>query len=70
MFLEYLVPVMEDIKHPELTEEWIQNLDSAAYKKIYTKMKIYHQLRIKLIVIIKIILPKKHNEKSQLVTFY
>ena len=38
LFIEYLVPVMEDIDHPVLIEEWRQNLDAAAYKKIHTKM--------------------------------
>ena len=33
LFLEYLVPVMEDIEHPALIEEWIQNIDAAAYEK-------------------------------------
>ena len=52
-FLEYLVPVMEDVEYPALIEEWIQNLDAAAYEKIYTNMKSYYQLRRKLTVIIK-----------------
>ena len=39
LFMEYLVPIMEDIEHPTMIEEWIQNLDAAAYEKIYTKMK-------------------------------
>ena len=44
---------MEDVEKPALTEEWIENLDAAAYEKIYTKMKSYHQLRRKWIVTIK-----------------
>ena len=32
LFLEYLVLIMEDIEHPALIEEWIQNIDSAAYE--------------------------------------
>ena len=58
LFLEYLVPVMEDIKHTAFIKERIQNLDAAAYKKIYTKMKSYYQLRRKFIVMIKQILAK------------
>ena len=53
LFLEYIVAVMEDLQHPAFIEEWIRNIDAAAYEKIYTKMKIYHQLRSKLIVTIK-----------------
>ena len=33
LFLEYLVPVMDDLDHPTLIEEWKQNLDAAAYEK-------------------------------------
>ena len=32
LFLKYLVPVMEDIEHPKLIKEWIQNIDAAAYE--------------------------------------
>ena len=53
LFLEYLLPVIEDIKHPALVKKWIQIFDAAAYEKLFTKMKIYHKLRRKLIVIIK-----------------
>ena len=31
LFLEYLAPVTEDIEHPALIEEQIQNIDAAAY---------------------------------------
>ena len=44
---------MEYLEHPALIEEWIQNIDDAAYEKIYTKMKSCHQLRRKLILIIR-----------------
>ena len=44
---------MKYLEHPELIEEWIQNLDAAAHEKIYTNMGSYHQRRRKLIVIIK-----------------
>ena len=37
LFLEYLVPVMKYLEHPAFIEEWIQNIDAADYKKIYTK---------------------------------
>ena len=43
LFLEYLVPVMEYLKHPALIEEWIQNLDADAYEKFCKKMKSDHQ---------------------------
>ena len=40
-FLEYLVPVMEDVEYPALIEEWIQNLDAAAYEKyLYKYVKL------------------------------
>ena len=29
----YLAPVMKDLEHPVLIEEWIQNIDAAAYEK-------------------------------------
>ena len=32
MFLEYLVLVMENIEHPTLIKERIQNIDAAAYE--------------------------------------
>ena len=34
LFIEYLVPIMDDIDHPALIEEWKQNVDAAAYEKI------------------------------------
>ena len=49
LFLEYLVPVIKYIEHPE----WIQNIAAAAYEKIYAQMKSVHQWIRKLIVIIK-----------------
>ena len=33
LFHGYLVPVMEDLEHPTLIEEWIHILDAAAYEK-------------------------------------
>ena len=33
LFLEYLVHVMKYLEHTALIEEWIQNIDAAAYKK-------------------------------------
>ena len=33
-FIKYLVPVMNDLDHPELIEEWKQNIDAAAYERI------------------------------------
>ena len=32
LFLEYLVTIVEDIEHPALIEEWIQNIDAASYE--------------------------------------
>ena len=43
---------MDDLDHPALIEEWKQKIDSTAHEKIYTKMKSYHQLRRKWIVMI------------------
>ena len=34
LFIEYLVPIMDDIDHPALIEEWKQKFDAAAYEKI------------------------------------
>ena len=34
-FIEYLVPIIDNIDHPTLTEEWKQNIDAAAFEKIY-----------------------------------
>ena len=31
LFLEYLFPVMDDLDHPALIEEWKTNPDAAAY---------------------------------------
>ena len=45
---------MDELGNPAFIEEWKKNLDDAAYEKIYTKMKSYHQLRRKLIVMIKL----------------
>ena len=53
LFLEYLVPIMKYIEHLALIEEYIQNIDAATSGKIDTKMKSYHRLRRKLVVIIK-----------------
>ena len=40
-FLEYLVPIMKYIEHPALIEEWIQNIDAAAYEKnLHTDEKL------------------------------
>ena len=33
-FIEYLVTNLVDLDHPAFIEEWKQNLDTAAYKKI------------------------------------
>ena len=38
LFIEYLVPITYDLDHPALIKEFKQNLDSAAYEKIKTKM--------------------------------
>ena len=34
LFIEYLVPIMENLDHPALIEEWKQNIDAADYEKI------------------------------------
>ena len=31
LFIEYLVPIMADIDHAALIEEWKQNIDAATY---------------------------------------
>ena len=41
LFIEKLVPIMKNINHPALIEEWKQNLDFAAYENnIKQYMKI------------------------------
>ena len=37
LFLEYLVPVTNNIEHPALIEEWRQNIDASAYEKYLYK---------------------------------
>ena len=32
LLIQYLAPIMVDIDHPELIEEWKQNLDAADYE--------------------------------------
>ena len=34
LFIEYLVPIMEDLDHPVLIEERKQNIDAAVYERI------------------------------------
>ena len=31
--IEYILPIMDDIDHRVLIEEWKQNIDAAAYEK-------------------------------------
>ena len=45
LFSEYLVPVMDDLDHPVLIEEWKKILILLIMKTIHTKMHSYHQLR-------------------------
>ena len=35
-----VIPVKDDLDHPELVEEWKQNLDAAYYEKIKPRCKI------------------------------
>ena len=39
LFIEYLVPTMEDIDHPALIEERKQNLDADTYEKSKSRCK-------------------------------
>ena len=39
-FLEYLVPVMDNIEHPALIEEWEQNIDANDYEKSIQRCKV------------------------------
>ena len=39
IFIEYLVPIMEDIDHPALIEERKQNLDADTYEKSKSRCK-------------------------------
>ena len=32
IFIDYLVPIMDDIDHPALIEEWKQNIDADSYE--------------------------------------
>ena len=47
LFLEHLVPVIDDIDHPIFIEELKENIDAAAHEEVYTKLISYHQLRKK-----------------------
>ena len=38
LFIEYLIPIMGDLDHPTLIEEWKHNIDAAAHEKNQTKM--------------------------------
>ena len=40
LFLEYHVPVMDDIEYTALIEEQKQNIDAAAYKKSIQRSKV------------------------------
>ena len=33
IFIQYLVPTMDNIEHLTLIEEWKENIDTAAYEK-------------------------------------
>ena len=33
LFDEYHIPLLKDIDHPELIQEWKRNLDATAYEK-------------------------------------
>ena len=53
-FIEYFAPIMENIYHPTLIEEWRQNIDAAAYEtKINQDVKI-PAIKKKTIVMIKL----------------
>ena len=40
-FLEYLVPVMDNIDHPALIKEWKKNIDAGAYENnLYKDVKL------------------------------
>ena len=69
LFLEYLVPVMKDLEHPAFIEEFIQNLDAAAYKKSLHKDEKLTSMKKKVDRNYKTECWKSHNGKSQWVTF-
>ena len=33
LFIEYLVPIMDDLEHPKLIEEQKQNMDASSYEE-------------------------------------
>ena len=37
LFDEYHIPLLNDIDHPALIEEWKRNIDAAAYEKYLNK---------------------------------
>ena len=37
LFIEYLVPIMENIDHPELIKKWKQIIDAATYENNITQ---------------------------------
>ena len=39
LFDEYHIPLLNNLVHPSLIEEWTRNIDSDAYKKIKPRCK-------------------------------
>ena len=37
LFIDYIVPIIEDLDHPALIEEFKQNIDAAAYENNLNK---------------------------------
>ena len=52
IFSSYVVPLLKDINHPALLQEWKVNLDSAAYEKIMILMCLKLLIKNKLIFMI------------------
>ena len=68
-FLQYLVPVMEYLKHTALIKEWIQNIDAAAHENNLHKDEKLTSMKKKVDRNYKTECWKSHNGKSQWVTF-
>ena len=46
IFSSYVVPLLKDIKHPALLQEWKLNLDASVYKRNIDAKKSEHSDKI------------------------
>ena len=53
LFIEYLVPIMDDLDHPELIEKWKKHIDADDYETNKNQDVKIPSMKKKMIVIIK-----------------